>query len=180
MPSTPKRVAGQQSKGFTSPGFTSPQRKKPKTVNLRTDDFIWQCWQCLSAFGTNTDLDNHLQKCSSRNAADESVILSIDDNLPGCPFCPLDGCQAESKPYYISDFDEHVQKKHPDVKHYTCPYCTCMIDSNSLGDLVSHILNVHQVHWRPSPGNLNYHLSCINGIFYDLLKNISFFPSSAT
>lgn len=154
MPNTPKRVPIKSSKGLTVYGFTSTQRKKPKTVSFTTDDFIWQCWQCLSAFSTSIDLDNHLRKCSSRNAADGDVILPVNDNLPGCPFCPRDGCQAESKPYYLSDFDEHVQKQHPDVKQLTCPYCTNVIESESLSDLTSHILLVHEIHWRPSPGNL--------------------------
>ncbi|VUZ44116.1 unnamed protein product [Hymenolepis diminuta] len=156
MPNTPKRAPIKSSKGLTVYGFTSTQRKKPKTVSFTTDDFIWQCWQCLSAFSTSIDLDNHLRKCSSRNAADGDVILPVNDNLPGCPFCPRDGCQAEPKPYYLSDFDEHVQKQHPDVKQLTCPYCTNVIESESLSDLTSHILLVHEIHWRPSPASMVY------------------------
>ncbi|KAL5106788.1 hypothetical protein TcWFU_004432 [Taenia crassiceps] len=143
----------------TSPisvNITSPQRKRAKIIRFTTDDFTWQCWQCLSAFSSNLDLDDHLKDCDSRNAAEGDVILPLGDSLPGCPFCPRDGCQAESKPYYFHDFNAHVESQHPEVKEFSCPYCTDKIPSPRLEDLTSHILLDHQIHWRPSPSSMVY------------------------
>lgn len=141
-----------------SVNITSPQRKRAKIIRFTTDDFTWQCWQCLSAFSNNLDLDDHLKDCDSRNAADGDVILPMGDSLPGCPFCPRDGCQAESKPYYFRDFNAHVESQHPEVKELSCPYCTDKIPSPRLEDLTSHILLDHQIHWRPSPGKIFHFL----------------------
>ncbi|EUB59434.1 hypothetical protein ECG_09143 [Echinococcus granulosus] len=133
-----------------------PQRKRAKIIRFTTDDFTWQCWQCLSAFSSNVDLDDHLKDCDSRNAAEGDVILPMGDSLPGCPFCPRDGCQAESKPYYFHDFNAHVGSQHSEVKELSCPYCTDKIPSPRLEDLTSHILLDHQIHWRPSPASMVY------------------------
>ena len=127
-------------------------KKRAKIIRFTTDDFTWQCWQCLSAFSSNEDLANHLRTCDSRNAAEGDVILPMGDSLPGCPFCPRDGCQAEVKPYYFRDFDAHVESHHSEVTELSCPYCTRKIDSPRLEDLTLHILLDHQIHWRPSPG----------------------------
>uniref|UniRef100_A0A5K3FV90 C2H2-type domain-containing protein n=1 Tax=Mesocestoides corti TaxID=53468 RepID=A0A5K3FV90_MESCO len=140
----------------TSPKFATPQKKRAKIVRFTTDDFTWQCWQCLSAFSNNVDLVEHLKSCDSRNAGEGEVILAIDDSLPGCPFCPRDGCQAESKPYYFQDFDTHVERHHADVKKLSCPYCTEKIASPRLQALTFHILTDHQIHWRPSPASMVY------------------------
>ncbi|VDM17775.1 unnamed protein product [Hydatigera taeniaeformis] len=139
-----------------SVNIASPQRKRAKIIRFTTDDFTWQCWQCLSAFSSNVDLDDHLKDCDSRNAAEGDVILPMGDSLPGCPFCPRDGCQAESKPYYFHDFNAHVESQHPEVEELSCPYCTDKIPSSRLEDLTSHILLDHQIHWRPSPASMVY------------------------
>ncbi len=149
-----KLIKSSASAGFKrpSPPTSTSKKKTAKIIRFTTDDYTWNCWQCLSAFADSAELADHLTTCTTRNAAEGDVTLSSGDTLPGCPFCPRDGCQAQHKPYFFEDFNAHLAAAHPDVKELACPYCTDGVESNRLEALTTHIINEHKVHWRPSPG----------------------------
>ncbi|CAH8598727.1 unnamed protein product [Schistosoma guineensis] len=130
------------------PSVDSHMDKNPMVPAKRqhTEGILWQCWECGKSYETGFRLSEHLQNCKKDD--------EICEQLPGCPFCPRVINQSNDAPFHIHSFNTHVHRFHPEIKSYMCSYCLDLIHSCKIEDLVSHIINVHKIPWRPSPASL--------------------------
>ncbi|CAH8619748.1 unnamed protein product [Schistosoma rodhaini] len=130
------------------PSVDSHMDKNPvvPAKRLHTEGILWQCWECGKSYETGFRLSEHLQNCKK----DDEVC----EQLPGCPFCPRVINQSNDAPFHIHSFNTHVHRFHPEIKSYMCSYCLNLIQSCKIEDLVSHIINIHKIPWRPSPASL--------------------------
>lgn len=132
------------------PSVDSHMDKNPMVPAKRqhTEGILWQCWECGKSYETGFRLSEHLQNCKKDD--------EICEQLPGCPFCPRVINQSNDAPFHIHSFNTHVHRFHPEIKSYMCSYCLDLIHSCKIEDLVSHIINIHKIPWRPSPGKVMF------------------------
>ncbi|CAH8864045.1 unnamed protein product [Trichobilharzia szidati] len=111
-----------------------------------TDEKLWQCWECGKTYEAGSRLSDHLKICKKED--------DVCEQLAGCPFCSHNINQPNDAPFHIHSFNLHLHNFHPDVKSFVCSYCMDVIRSNKIEDLVSHVILIHKIPWRPSPASL--------------------------